>query len=44
MSQWSYVAAAYAVTLAATLGLLARSALAMRRAELAVDALRQRSA
>ena len=33
MSQWAFVAAAYAVTLLGTAGLVAASFLAMRRAE-----------
>lgn len=42
MSQWTYVAAAYAVTLGATLALLAQTLVAMRRAERAVDELKRR--
>lgn len=42
MSQWTYVAAAYVVTIGATLVLLAQTAVAMRRAERAVDDLRRR--
>ena len=38
MNQWSFVIAAYAVTALATLGLLAASFTAMRRAEAAADA------
>ena len=42
MSQWSFVAAAYAVMLLLTAGLLSWAAAAMRRAEAAADALRRR--
>jgi Na+-driven multidrug efflux pump len=37
MSHWGFVAAAYAVALAGTLGLLAASYAAMRRAEAEAD-------
>ena len=40
MSHWSFVAAAYAVMLVATAGLLAWAYLSMRRAEAAVEALK----
>jgi len=39
MNQWTFVAAAYAVTLIAIAGLLLWSFIAMRRAEAAVEAL-----
>ena len=42
MSQWSFVAAAYAVTLIATAVLLVESWLSMRRAEAAAEVLRRR--
>ena len=41
MSQWSFVLAAYGVTAAATLGLLAWSYLSMRSAEAEVEALKR---
>ena len=39
MSQWSFVIAAYAVTVAGTAGLIAWAAGAMRRAEARLEAL-----
>ena len=42
MSQWSFVVAAYAVMLLATLGLVGWAFVAMRRAEAAADALKRR--
>lgn len=42
MSQWSFVAAAYAVMLLATGGVLGWAFAAMRRAEAAADALKRR--
>ena len=42
MSQWSFVAAAYAVMLLATAGLLGWSFVSMRRAEAAANALKRR--
>ena len=41
MNPWPFVAAAYAVMLLATAGLLGWAAAAMRRAERAADALRR---
>jgi heme exporter protein D len=41
MSHWTYVAAAYAVTLLATAALLLRSWVSMRRAEAAAEQLRR---
>ena len=41
MSQWSFVAAAYAVGLFATLGLLLWSYASMRKAEAAADELKR---
>ena len=41
MNQWSFVAAAYAVTLLATLGLLMWAWAGMRRAERAADELKR---
>ena len=40
MNQWAFVAAAYAVTIAATLGLLAWAIASMRRAEAYAERLR----
>lgn len=40
MSHWHFVAAAYAVALVGTLGLLAASFASMRKAEAEADALR----
>ena len=42
MTDWHYVAAAYAVMLLATAGLLAWAYTTMRRAEAAADALKRR--
>ena len=42
MTDWHYVAAAYAVMLLATAGLLAWAYSTMRRAEAAADALKRR--
>jgi hypothetical protein len=42
MNQWLFVTAAYVVTIVGTIGLLAWSYLAMRRAEAAADALKRR--
>lgn len=42
MSQWPFIAAAYALVLAGLVGLTAASFAAMRRAEAAADALRRR--
>ena len=42
MTEWHYVAAAYAVMLLATAGLLVWSYTTMRRAETAADALKRR--
>jgi heme exporter protein CcmD len=43
MNHWPFIIAAYGVTIAATLGIVAQSYLAMRRAERKSDALtRQR--
>jgi len=42
MTEWHYVAAAYAVMLLATAGLLAWAYTTMRRAETAADALKRR--
>ena len=41
MSPWPFIAGAYAVALAGTLGLTAWSWVAMRRAERAADALKE---
>jgi hypothetical protein len=43
MSHWAFVTAAYAVALAATVGLLAWAYATMRKAEAAADALKQRT-
>ena len=40
MNHWTFITAAYAVTLLATLGVTAWSYIAMRRAEKRADALR----
>lgn len=42
MSQWAFVAAAYALTGTTTLGLVGAAWLAMRRAEAAADALKRK--
>ena len=42
MSQWSFVTAAYAVTLIATLGLLFWAYASMRRAEAAAEELKRK--
>jgi heme exporter protein CcmD len=42
MNHWTFVTAAYAVTIAATAGILIQSWAAMRRAERAADALRRK--
>lgn len=42
MNHWPFIIAAYALTLAATLGLLGWSFVAMRRAEKAAEALGRR--
>jgi hypothetical protein len=42
MSQWSFVTAAYAVALAATIGLLLWAWLSMRSAEAAADELKRK--
>jgi hypothetical protein len=42
MSQWPFVAAAYAVAAVGTIGLTLASFVAMRRAERAAEALRRR--
>ncbi len=42
MSHWAFVTAAYAVSLVATVGLLAWAYAKMRKAEAAADALRRR--
>ena len=42
MTEWHFVAAAYAVMLLATAGLLAWAYTTMRRAEAAADALKRR--
>jgi len=42
MTEWHYVAAAYAVMLLATAGLLVWAYTTMRRAEAAADALKRR--
>ena len=42
MTEWHYVAAAYAVMLLATAGLLSWAYTTMRRAEAAADALKRR--
>ena len=42
MNQWAYVIAAFGVTLAGTGGLIAWAHAGMRRAEAAVDRLRER--
>ena len=42
MSHWMFVTAAYAVTILGTVGVTAWSLAAMRRAEAAADALRNR--
>ncbi len=42
MSQWPFIAAAYALVCAGTAGLAVASFVAMRRAEAAADALRRR--
>jgi hypothetical protein len=42
MNQWSFVIAAYAVTIAATLGIALHSWHAMRRAEQAAEKLRRK--
>ena len=42
MSHWMFVTAAYAVTLLGTVGVTVWSLVAMRRAEAAADALRNR--
>lgn len=42
MSHWMFVAAAYAVALVGTAGLLAWAYATMRKAEAAADALKQR--
>ena len=41
MTHWAFIAAAYAVALVGTLGLVAASFLAMRRAEADAEALRR---
>ena len=41
MSQWSFVAGAYAMTALATLGLVGWSFASMRRAEAAADAVKR---
>ena len=41
MNHWAFIAAAYAVTIAATAGLLIWAYATMRRAEAAADALRR---
>ena len=42
MSQWPFIACAYVLVLAGLAGLTVTSLVAMRRAEAAADALRQR--
>lgn len=42
MAQWQFVAAAYAVVLAGTIGVAVASFVAMRRAEARADALSRR--
>jgi heme exporter protein CcmD len=42
MNHWTFVTAAYAVTIAATAGILIQSWTAMRRAERAAEALRRK--
>jgi len=42
MNQWAFVAAAYAVTVAATAALSLWAYLSMRRAEAAIDELRRK--
>jgi hypothetical protein len=42
MTQWTFVTAAYTVTLAATLGLLLWSYASMRKAEAAVEELKRK--
>jgi hypothetical protein len=42
MNQWTFVIAAYAVVAVATVALIVRSYVAMRRAEADADALRSR--
>ena len=42
MNQWAFVIAAYAVTAAATLGLVGWALAAMRRAEADADAVKRR--
>ena len=42
MNQWDFVAAAYSLTAVATLALLSRSWLAMRRAEAGAEAAKPR--